>query len=185
MRLKKFVFKNVNSTNDSAIKIIMNSNNKSGIVIADKQKKGRGRYGKKWTSYKGNLFVTIFFNFDKINVSLKKMTHLNCSLIKKLLSFYYKKKISIKAPNDLLINKKKISGILQEMIKKDNNNYMIVGVGINLIKSPNINNYPTTNLTELTKKNVNKKKIVLEIKTIYENFISKFSRFNLKTIKNL
>ena len=108
MRLKKFVFKNVNSTNDLAIKIIMNSNNKSGMVIADKQKKGRGRHGKKWTSYKGNLFVTIFFNFDKINVSLKKMTHLNCSLIKKLLSFYYKKKISIKAPNDLLINKKKI-----------------------------------------------------------------------------
>ena len=177
MRLKKFVFKNVNSTNDLAIKIIMNSNNKSGMVIADKQKKGRGRYGKKWTSYKGNLFVTIFFNFDKINVSLKKMTHLNCSLIKKLLSFYYKKKISIKAPNDLLINKKKISGILQEMIKKDNNNYMIVGVGINLIKNPKIKNYPTTNLLEVSKKNINKKEIILKLKKIYEKFIPKFNLY--------
>ena len=178
MRLKKFVFKNVNSTNDLAIKIIMNSNNKSGMVIADKQKKGRGRYGKKWTSYKGNLFVTIFFNFDKINVSLKKMTHLNCSLIKKLLSFYYKKKISIKAPNDLLINKKKISGILQEMIKKDNISYMIVGIGINLIKNPKIKNYPTTNLLEVSKKNINKKEIILKLKKIYEKFIPKFNLYN-------
>ena len=178
MRLKKFVFKNVNSTNDLAIKIIMNSNNKSGMVIADKQKKGRGRYGKKWSSYKGNLFVTIFFNFDKINVSLKKMTHLNCSLIKKLLSFYYKKKISIKAPNDLLINKKKISGILQEMIKKDNISYMIVGIGINLIKNPKIKNYPTTHLLEVSKKNINKKEIILKLKKIYEKFIPKFNLYN-------
>ena len=182
MRLKKFVFKNVNSTNDLAIKIIMNSNNKSGMVIADKQKKGRGRYGKKWTSYKGNLFVTIFFNFDKINVSLKKMTHLNCSLIKKLLSFYYKKKISIKAPNDLLINKKKISGILQEMIKKDNISYMIVGIGINLIKNPKIKNYPTTNLLEVSKKNINKKEIILKLKKIYEKFIPKFNLYNRNKI---
>ncbi len=182
MRLKKFVFKNVNSTNDLAIKIIMNSNNKSGMVIADKQKKGRGRYGKKWTSYKGNLFVTIFFNFDKINVSLKKMTHLNCSLIKKLLSFYYKKKISIKAPNDLLINKKKISGILQEIIKKGNNYYMIVGIGVNLIKNPKIKNYPTTNLLEVSKKNINKKEIILKLKKIYEKFIPKFNLYNTNKI---
>ena len=83
-----------------------------------------------------------------------------------------------------MINKKKICGILQETLIKANTTYIVVGIGINLIKSPKINNYPTTNLAELTKKNINKKKIVLEIKTIYENFISKFSRFNLKTIKN-
>jgi len=177
MRLKKFVYKNVNSTNDLAIKIIKNSNNKSGMVIADRQKKGRGRYGKKWCSYKGNLFVTIFFSFDKINVSLKKMTHLNCSLIKKLLSFYYKKKISIKIPNDLLIDKKKISGILQEIIKKDNNKYIIVGIGINLIKNPKIKNYPTTNLAEVSKKNINKKEIILKLKKIYEKFIPKFNLY--------
>ena len=45
MILKKFVLKNVNSTNDIAIKIIKSSKNKSGIVIANNQKKGRGRYG--------------------------------------------------------------------------------------------------------------------------------------------
>ena len=67
MKLKKFNYKNVNSTNDIAIRIIKSSDTKSGIIIAEKQKKGRGQYGKKWTSYKGNLFVSIFFPIDKLN----------------------------------------------------------------------------------------------------------------------
>ena len=174
MILKKFVYKNVNSTNDLAIKIIKNSKNKSGIVISNNQKKGRGRYGKKWISFKGNIFVSIFFNYGKNNISLKKMTYINCLLVKKLLSLYYKKRITIKPPNDLLINKKKISGILQEIIKKGKTKYIIVGIGINLISNPNIANYPTTNLSEVLRKKVKKNEIIYRLKKIYENFISKF-----------
>ena len=185
MKLKKFKFKVVNSTNDIAIRLIRNTNNKFGIIIADKQKKGRGQHGKKWISNEGNLFVSIFFSLEKINMSLQQLTKVNCFLIKKILSRYYKKKISIKSPNDLLVNKKKICGILQETIKKANANYFIVGVGINLIKSPIINNYPTTNILELTKINVSKKKIILELISLYENFVNQFSKSNLKTIKNL
>jgi len=177
MILKKFVYKNVNSTNDLAIKIIKNSKNRSGIVIANNQKKGRGRYGKKWISFKGNIFVSIFFSYGKNNITLKKMTYINCFLVKKLLSFYYKKRISIKPPNDLLINKKKISGILQEIIKKDKTKYMIVGIGINLIKSPNISDYQTTNLSEVSKKKINKKEIIHRLKKIYENFIPKINLY--------
>jgi BirA family biotin operon repressor/biotin-[acetyl-CoA-carboxylase] ligase len=44
MKLKKFNFKIVNSTNDLATRIIKNTNNRAGIVIAEKQKKGRGQY---------------------------------------------------------------------------------------------------------------------------------------------
>ena len=175
MILKKFAFNNVNSTNDLAIKIIKNSKNKSGIVIANNQKKGRGRYGKKWISFKGNIFVSIFFNFDKKNISLKKMTYINCFLIKKLLSLYCKKRISIKAPNDLLINKKKISGILQEIVNKDKKKYMVVGIGINLIKNPNIKDYPTTNLSEISKKKISKNEIIYRLKKIYETYIPKLS----------
>ena len=185
MKLKKFKFKVVNSTNDIAIRLIRNTNNKFGIIIADKQKKGRGQHGKKWISNKGNLFVSIFFSLEKINMSLQQLTKVNCFLIKKTLSYYYKKKITIKPPNDLLVNKKKICGILQETLKKANKTYFIVGVGINLIKSPYINNYQTTNLLELTKIKVNKTKIILELKTIYEEFINQFSKLNLKTVKNL
>ena len=66
MKLKKFNFKIINSTNDRAFHIIKNTNNKSGIVIAEKQIRGRGQYGKKWTSFKGNLFVSIFFPVNMV-----------------------------------------------------------------------------------------------------------------------
>ena len=185
MKLKRFNFKAVNSTNDTAIRLIKNLNYQSGIIIADKQKKGRGQYGKKWTSFKGNLFVSIFFNVDKINLSLRNMTKINCRLIKRLLSYYCKKNITIKDPNDLLIEKKKISGILQETLVKSGTTFIIVGIGINLVKSPNIENYPTTNLLNLTSTKINKKDIILRLIRIYEKFIPKFSNLNVINISKI
>ena len=168
MKFKTFRFKKVESTNNSAIRIIKNSNVNYGMVIANRQKCGRGQYGKKWISYNGNLFISFFYKLDHLTVSLKKITKINCLLVKKLLSIYYKKKITFKRPNDLLINKKKICGILQEKISKLNKKYLIVGIGINLIKNPNLKNYPTTNLTELLNKKVSKNKIEKQIKKIFE-----------------
>ena len=75
-----------------------------------------------------------------------------------MISKYYKKKITYKKPNDLLIKGKKISGILQEIIHKNNKKSLIVGIGLNLVKNPIISNYPTTNLNDLINKKVSKKK---------------------------
>ena len=172
MKFKIFRFKKVGSTNNTAIRIIKNSNIDNGMIIADTQKKGRGQYGKKWISFKGNLFISFFYNLDHLTVSLKKITIINCLLVKKLLSTYYKKRILFKKPNDLLINKKKICGILQEKISKLNKRYLIVGIGINLIKNPNLKNYPTTNLSELLNRKISKNKIEKQIKKIFETKIT-------------
>ena len=86
MLIKNFNYKCVNSTNDIAINLIKKKNFKAGFVLAEKQKKGRGQRGKKWISYKGNLFVSIFFSLEKINLSLEQLTKINVKLIKKLLS---------------------------------------------------------------------------------------------------
>tara|TARA_B110000444_G_scaffold161900_1_gene151285 strand:+ start:2438 stop:2995 length:558 start_codon:yes stop_codon:yes gene_type:complete len=185
MNLKKFNFKTIKSTNDLAAKIIKNTDTKSGIVIAEKQKKGRGQYGKKWVSYKGNLFVSIFFPINNIKLSLKNLTKLNCLLVKKLVSEFYKGKILIKKPNDLLINKKKISGILQETLLKSDKIFIIVGIGINLNKSPDIKNYPTTNLFSLTNEKININNAVLRLKKIYEKYIPIFPKFNIKNIDRI
>jgi len=173
MKFKIFKFKKVQSTNNSAIRIIKSSNIDYGMIVADEQKRGRGQYGKKWISYNGNLFVSFFYKLDHLTVSLKQITKINCLLVKKLLSIYYKKKIIFKKPNDLLINKKKICGILQEKISKLNKKYLIVGIGINLIKNPNLKNYPTTNLSELLNKKIFKNKIEKQIKEIFETKLTK------------
>ena len=173
MKFKIFRFNKVKSTNDSAIRIIKNSNIDYGMVIANEQKNGRGQYGKKWISYNGNIFISFFYKIDYISVSLKQITKINCLLVKKLLSIYYKKRIIFKKPNDLLINKKKICGILQEKISKLQETYLIVGIGINLIKNPNLKDYPTTSLKELLNKKLSKTKIEKQIKKIFEIKLSK------------
>ena len=169
MKFKVFRFNKVKSTNDTAIRIIKNYNYNYGMILSDLQIKGRGQYGKKWISHKGNLFVSFFYNLNKLNISIKKLTKFNCLLVKKCISRYYKKKIYFKRPNDLIIQKKKICGILQEKINKFNKNYLVVGIGINLIKNPYIKDYPTTNLKKLMNKDISKKKIEIELKKIFEN----------------
>jgi len=171
MIIKNFNYKCVNSTNDIAINLIKKKNIRAGLVLAEKQKKGRGQRGKKWISYKGNLFVSIFFSLDKINLTLKQLTKFNANLVIRLISKYYKKKIKLKSPNDIFVNKKKICGILQETIKKNNIQYLIVGIGLNLVSSPQINKYPTTNLYDLTNSKISVNKISKELKDMYKNFL--------------
>ena len=172
MSFKKFFYKKVNSTNDLAIKKIKNGITQ-GIIVADYQKKGRGQHGKKWLSFKGNLFITIFFKL-KNNINIKKITILNCKIIKKTLFKYIKKTISIKPPNDLLVNKKKICGILQEIKFNNKSKFIIIGIGINLIKNPEIKNYPTTNILKETGINVKKYDL---IKNIEKNYIKNLKLF--------
>ena len=168
MKFKIYRFKKVNSTNDTAARIIKSLNVNYGMVISETQKKGKGQYGKKWISYKGNLFISFFFKFDNLKISIKKLTKINCLLVKNLLSRYYKNKIIFKKPNDLFIDKKKICGILQETLIKYNKKYLIVGIGINLIKNPIIKNYPSTNLYDVMKKKISIYKIENDIKRIFE-----------------
>ena len=173
MKIKKFEYKIVNSTNNTALRLIKRTNCQFGMVTAISQKLGKGQYGKKWISYKGNLFASFFLKIQNQNLNFEKITQLNCELIRKLLSSFYKKKITIKPPNDLLINGKKICGILQESIIKDEKQYLIIGVGINLIKSPYIKGYPTTNLYELIKKKIDKNKFQNKLKSIFEKNINR------------
>ena len=178
MKLKQFNFKKVKSTNQTAIRFINSSKNEFGLIVSEAQSKGKGQYGRKWISYKGNIFLSFFFKLENINLSLNSLTKINSFLVKNVVSKYYKKKITFKSPNDLLINKKKICGILQEKIEKSKKQYLVVGIGFNLIRSPNIPNYPTTNLFEVTNKKINKKKFVKELKITFEKFLSKYYKNN-------
>ena len=116
---------------------------------------------------------------------MRELTKVNCLLVKKLLSGFYKSKITIKKPNDLLIKGKKISGILQETISKSDETFIIVGISINLIKSPNIKSYPTTNLFDLTNVKITSNNVALMLIKIYEKFIPIFSKFNVKNIDKI
>ena len=91
MKLKQFNFKKVKSTNQTAIRLIKSSKNEFGLIVSEAQSKGKGQYGRKWISYKGNIFLSFFYNLEKINLPLDSLTKINCLLVKDVISKYYKK----------------------------------------------------------------------------------------------
>ena len=173
MKFRIFRFKKVLSTNKTAIRILKISDFDSGMVVSENQTAGKGQYGKKWISLNGNLFVSFFYKLDNLNYTLKQLTTMNALLVKKTLSIYYKGKILFKKPNDLLINEKKICGILQELVNQQGKKYIIVGIGINLNKSPIIKKYPTTNLKNLINKTVSKREIESKLRNIFKTKLKK------------
>ena len=66
MKIKIIKYKTVTSTNDVAINLIKNKNKEMGFVYADKQTNGKGTYGKKWVSQKGNLFGSYGYSLSNI-----------------------------------------------------------------------------------------------------------------------
>ena len=170
MNLKKFHFKKITSTNEKAIKLLR-AGHKNGIIIADNQTKGKGRYGKKWISLKGNLLMSVFFKIKK-EQKIININKTNLKLIQKVLQRFSNKKIRIKYPNDLLINKKKLCGILQETLFMEDSKFLIVGIGVNIQNYPKIANYPTTSLNLYSIKKINKSIVSKYIKRAYEKIIS-------------
>ena len=101
MKLKKYFFKKVKSTNDTALRLI-NLGMQKGIILTEYQSKGRGQRNNKWISKKGNLFTSVFFDINK-KISLKSIINLNILIIKKIISNKIKSSITIKKPNDCAI----------------------------------------------------------------------------------
>ena len=93
---------------------------------------------------------------------------------KKILSKYLDKKIVIKWPNDLLVENKKICGILQETFFNNKNKFMVVGIGVNILDSPKISKYETTYNNKYSKKKVDKMLVFRSIKLMFEKNLNKF-----------
>ena len=146
-----------NSTNEFCINLIKNNISTNGIVSAEIQTNGRGRYGNKWISKKGNIFLSFYKKIklqrDIIKYQYKVLKIVKNFLIKKGLK---EQNIQIKDPNDILINNKKICGILVESYKNNKSLFVIAGIGLNLASSPNLKKYKTTFLNKHLKKKVNK-----------------------------
>ena len=65
MTIQMIKYDSVDSTNNVAIRRIKRGKIKPTLIIANSQKRGRGQYGRKWTSYRGNIFMSFYFNLKK------------------------------------------------------------------------------------------------------------------------
>jgi len=184
MKLKILKFKTVKSTNDKAIKLIQSGKHMSGLVMSETQTKGRGTMGKKWVSRKGNIFISIFFKVNFTKIKIENFLVINPRIIKNILSDYAKIIITIKHPNDLLIEDKKLCGILQEVVEYKNDKFLIAGIGINTIASLTGKKFNSTCLKDHSTKLINNLNIIKRIKNVYENMITDYKNHNYTYLKN-
>ena len=180
MKLKMYKFKKIKSTNDMAINLIKKKGKKSGYVHAETQTKGKGTHGKKWISKKGNLFMTIFFPLNNKYPPFNHFYLINPIILSDVIkNFCNKNNISLKFPNDIFVNKKKICGILQEIITSKSSKFLIIGIGININSSPKLKKtYLSTSIFKETKEKPNIKKVINLIVSSYEIFFSNLKKYN-------
>jgi BirA family biotin operon repressor/biotin-[acetyl-CoA-carboxylase] ligase len=103
------------------------------LVFAKEQTQGHGRMQRKWVSSNGDsLLFSILFKDKKVFENFDSLSLLSASKIYKFLSNYVDN-VSIKWPNDVYINNKKVCGILMESVSLDDGiQALVLGIGINI-----------------------------------------------------
>lgn len=132
---KTIVHRNsVDSTQTIAHQLALEGAKHGTIVVADEQTKSRGRVNRKWYSPKGEgIWLSIILRPNILPYLAPQLTLLTATVLANIFDEYCDVQPQIKWPNDILINGKKISGILTEMqAEQDNVLYVIVGIGINI-----------------------------------------------------
>lgn len=126
-----YIFKEVMSTNTVA-KFLADNNAQNGtVIISEKQSGAKGRHGKGWESPLGGIWLSIIVNPEVDHSKIPMITIATGLAVKKALERVGIKNAEIKWPNDVMINDKKVSGILTEAITKFNTiESVIIGVGI-------------------------------------------------------
>lgn len=120
---------------------------KIGVIWAQSQGSGRGRLGRSWVSEPGNLYVS-FVLFPRVPLSSASQLSFACALaVGKTLGACGIDSYAYKWPNDVFVNRAKISGVLLELETLADGAYaVIVGIGLNIAHSPDQAMYPTTHM---------------------------------------
>ncbi len=201
----KFDFYFLNEVDSTMSKIKNLTSKKHICLMANKQNKGIGRRGAKWISPKGNVYISLLLKnilgLESHFLNTAYTSNIICDVIEKICNVETK----IKWPNDITIKDKKICGIISEIYNKNNEIFIITGFGINIISSPEVNDYETTYINKydinidniafvyslmeeyltnlnLLKNNSNiiMKKYKLRLKFLKENIKLKFDDNNIK-----
>ncbi|MFV9838702.1 MAG: biotin--[acetyl-CoA-carboxylase] ligase [Aaplasma endosymbiont of Hyalomma asiaticum] len=145
MTINAFTIHNVGvtgSTNLDAIKLAKNGAQTGTVVIADEQTCGSGRHQRQWVSPKGNLYFSIVLreHLHVPTISFAAALSVGMVIEQIFLDHYRHKKIpsiNYKWPNDVVVDDKKICGILlQAESQKNEIQWMVCGIGVNVLSSP-------------------------------------------------
>lgn len=157
----------VDSTNDY-LKKIGNDVQEGTVVISEEQTKGKGRLGRNWQSKsKEGIWMSIILKPEIVPYKAPFITLIAGAAIVKALNGL-QVPVKIKWPNDIIINNKKVSGILTELSAEiERVNYVVVGIGMN-VKNLYFDKELEEKATSLYKENYYLSRVELVSQIIYE-----------------
>lgn len=132
LKYKIYSFEKLESTNDKA-KEIARDEKEGTVIIAKEQTKGRGRLGRTWHSPRGkSILMSIILKPNMEPKDMQKIVLIGAAAVNMALKDIGIES-QIKWPNDIIVQGKKVCGILTEMSSNFNGlNYVIIGIGINI-----------------------------------------------------
>lgn len=175
-----YYFDSLDSTNTKAKEMAMDEE-EGTVVVAEEQIKGKGRLGRNWVSPKGKgIWMSIILKPNMLPSEVAKLTLIGAAAVNKALEemgiISY-----IKWPNDIVIQGKKVCGILTEMSCELNIiNYVIMGIGINvnLLKEDFSQELvdKATSLKEITGRDLDRKRLLASVLNYFENLYLPFKQ---------
>jgi BirA family transcriptional regulator, biotin operon repressor / biotin---[acetyl-CoA-carboxylase] ligase len=150
------------STNEEAFKLAEEGAEEGTVVVAEAQRRGKGRLGRQWESPAGvNLYCSVILRPPILPARAAQMTFLSSVAVARAIADETSLRPFIKWPNDLLINGRKVAGLLNEMsAETEKVNFIVLGIGVNINMQreqfPGTMRHPATSLFLETGKPVNR-----------------------------
>lgn len=176
---EELYFDTIDSTNTKAQELAEKGYPSGTLVVADKQESGKGRRGRSWVSPSGTgIFMTLMIKPD-INPNNASMLTLVAALaVAKAITSVTGEEAMIKWPNDIVVNSKKVCGILTEMNAQfDYINHIVVGIGINVHNESfpeEISQMASSLMIEAGGKRFHRAQIIAETMSYFEQYYDTF-----------
>ena len=157
------------------------------LIIAEKQSAGKGRLGREWFSPAGGIWLSIILYPQLFPSYISRITLMTAVAVVKAIKICTQIESQIKWPNDILINEKKLCGILTEMnAELDIINWVVVGIGINA--NIDLRDFPediqenTISLKETSGKEISRVKLAQTFLQEFEKYYEKLKRKEFSSI---
>ncbi len=151
------IFETLDSTNAEAGRRAASGRHGPVWLCARMQSSGVGRSGRKWVSLKGNFHATLLMPFAGVPRHAALMSFVTCLAVAETLDYFLvgsakakpSERVKLKWPNDALLDGKKVAGVLLETGGVENNRWLAVGVGLNLLHKPEDAAWPSVALRDV------------------------------------
>ena len=183
-----YYYEEIGSTNDEAFRLGSAGAPEGTVLIADRQTAGRGRMQRSWHSPEGtNIYTSIILRPEIELAKAPQISILAGVVVAEVLNDYCPDKVKLKWPNDVLIDRKKVCGILPQIKTSANAvNFIVLGIGINV----NINNdqFPdeirdlATSLVIETGNKISRLELII---SLYENLTKWYKQFLKKGFSSI